>query len=162
MIGTGLAFAVGGPMIVAAIGAGFWLFGDASLLGVVAVAARTAPISFVIGVVFSGMLALIARGRGFEKLSLKLFSALGGGVGAATFTAMGLNGAFSAWSPGLALVNFVLLTSIGAGAAAATLWVARRARTTIGREDPPLGLTEGPAQTMETARDSAWARPGTW
>jgi hypothetical protein len=160
IIGTGLAFAIGGPIIVAAIGAGFWLFGEAPLLGVLFVAARSAPVSFVIGVVFSGLLALIARGRVFENLSLKLFSALGGGVGAAVFTAMGLNGAFNVWSPALAVVNFTLLTSIGAGAAAATLWIARRARATIDRVDPPLSLAEGPATTMDTARDHAWARPG--
>jgi hypothetical protein len=161
MIGTGLAFAVGGPIIVAAIGTGFWLFGEAPLASVVFVAARSAPVSFVIGVVFSGLLALIARGRGFENLSLKLFSALGGSVGAAAFIAMGLNGAFNVWSPGVAVVNFALLTSIGAGAAAATLWIARRARATIERDDPPLSLTEGPATPVNSVRDHAWARPGT-
>ena len=66
-------------------------------------------VSFVIGVLFSGTLALAARGRGFEKLSLKLFTALGGGL--AAYTAIGLSGAFSRRSLDTAGVNLLLLTN---------------------------------------------------
>ena len=49
MLGTGVAFAVGGPAIVATIGLGFWLFGNASLGGVAFTVARSSVVSFVIG-----------------------------------------------------------------------------------------------------------------
>jgi len=159
MIGTGLAFAVGGAAIVGTIGLGFWMFGDASLFGVAGVAARSAVLSFGIGVVFSGALALLARGRSFEKLSVKAFAALGGAVGLAAWTAMGLNGAFSAWSLDTALVNLALLTGIGAGSAAATLLVARRARSAhrtgkvTERLDAVYGAEAGRAD--DTARSAA-------
>lgn len=158
MIGTGLAFAVAGPAIVGAIGLGFWVFGDASLGGVAMVAARSAVVSFAIGVVSSGILALVARGKGFEKLSLKLFATIGAGVGLAAYTAMGLSGAFDAWSPSAAIGNFVLLTSIGAGAAAGTLWVARRSRVTLASSDEPLSVGEGAASTIHMSRDVERAR----
>ena len=153
MLGTGVAFAVAGPAIVATNGLGFWLFGGASLGGVAFTAARSSVVSFVIGVLFSGILALAARGRGFEKLSLKLFTALGGGVGFAAFMAMGLSGAFGAWSFNTGLLNFVLLTSIGAGAAGATLVVARRAMPAVDSGDERVSLGEGAASRVDMSRD---------
>ena len=158
MIGTGVAFAVGGPAIVAIIGLGFWLFGNASLGSVAFTAARSSVVSFVIGVLFSGILALAARVRGFEKLSLKLFTLLGGGVGFAAFMAMGLSGAFSAWSFDTGLVNFLLLTSIGAGAAAATLVVARKATAALDSGEEPVSLGEGSASPVDMSRDSERVR----
>ena len=158
MIGTGVAFAVGGPVIVATIGLGFWLFGNASLGGVAFTVARSSVVSFVIGVLFSGILALAAQGRSFEKLSLKLFTALGGGVGLAAFMAMGLSGAFKAWSFDTGLLNFVLLTSIGAGAAAATLFVARKATAELDSGEERFSLGEGPASSVDMSRDSERVR----
>lgn len=160
MIGTGLAFAVGGPAIVAAIGTGFWLFGDVPLSAVVLTAARSSVVSFVIGVLFSGTLALAARGRGFEKLSLKLFTALGGGVGLAAYLAMGLSGAFSRWSLDTAGVNLLLLTSIGAGSAAATLFVARKATAALGSDEERHSLGERPASPIDLSREPERARHG--
>ena len=154
MIGTGLAFAVAGPAIVLLIGTFFIVFGNASLGSVVATAARGSVVSFVIGVVFSGVLALVARGRIFEKLSLKLFSALGGGVGLLAWAAMGLNGAFKAWNVDTALVNLILLTSIGAGAAATTLFVARKSKAALNSREEQLGLGEGEASPIDMSRDA--------
>ena len=159
MLGTGVAFAVGGPAIVATIGLGFWLFGNASLGGVAFTAARSSVVSFVIGVLFSGILALAAHGRGFEKLSFRLFTALGGGVGFAAFIAMGLSGAFSAWSFDTGFLNFVLLTSIGAGAAAATLLVARKATAAVGSGEERVSFGEEPASSVDMSRDSERVRP---
>jgi hypothetical protein len=156
MIGTGLAFAIGGPVIVSIIGALFMVFGNASLSSVVFTAARASVVSFVIGVVFSGILALASRARLFEKLSLTLFTALGGGVGLLAWTAMGLSGAFTAWNFETGLVNLILLTGIGTGAAAATLLVARKAgaKTALGADEEHLELGEGEANPLDMSRDA--------
>jgi len=158
MLGTGLAFAVAGPVIVSLIGAFFMVFGNASLGSVAATAARGSVVSFVIGVTFSGILALAARGRGFEKLSLKLFTALGGAVGLAAWLAMGLNGAFIAWSFETGLVNLLLLTSVGAGAAATTLVVARKSKAALDGSEERLSVGEGPATPADMSRKSERVR----
>ena len=154
MLGTGLAFAIAGPLVVLLIGAFFMVFGNASLESVVMTAARGSAVSFVIGVVFSGILALAARGRLFEKLSLKLFTALGGGVGLLAWTIMGLMGAFKVWTPGDAIVNLILLTGVGTGAAAATLLVARKSPATLDASEEPLGIGEGAATPVDLSRDA--------
>ena len=158
MLGTGLAFAVAGPVIVSLIGAFFMVFGNASLGSVAATAARGSVVSFVIGVAFSGLLALAARGRAFEKLSFKLFSALGGGVGLVAWLAMGLGGAFSKWSFDTGLLNFLLLTSVGAGAAATTLFVARKSRVSQDASEERLSVGEGPATPIDMSREAERVR----
>ena len=159
MLGTGLAFAVAGPIIIGMIGLGFWIVGEAPLLGVVAVAARSAVLGFGMGFVFSGAVALLARGRTFERLSLPAFTALGGSVGLAVWTAMGLNGAFSAWSLDTAVANLVLLTALGAGSAATTLLVARRAKGAPNAADDQLALGEGPASTIDAQQSERHRAP---
>jgi|GEM_PF-5725453 len=53
---------------------------------------------------------------------------------------MGINGAFKAWDFDTGLLNFVLLTSMGGGAAMATLALARRGQRTLPREEEPAQL----------------------
>ena len=160
MLGTGLAFAIAGPLIVLLIGAFFMVFGNASLQSVLFTAARGSVVSFVIGLAFSAVLALAARGRLFEKLSLRLFSALGGGVGLLAWTAMGITGAFNVWTLNDAVVNLILLTGVGTGAAAATLLVARKAGApaAVGAEEERLELGEGAAPPLDMSRDAERAR----
>jgi hypothetical protein len=141
MLGTGVAFAIGGGALLASIGTALSLFGGPPMRAVLATAARGSVLGFLLGVAFSGLLALLARGRTFEKLSLKAFVALGAGVGIVAWVLMGVNGAFHAWSLDTAILNFVLLTLMGGGSAAAVLWLARRAQGAPGdaerAESPP-------------------------
>lgn len=159
-LGTGIAFAVAGPIIVGAIASLFWLFGDLKFEYAVGAALRSAPLSFVLGVAFSGVLALVARGQAIERLSVRTFGAIGGGIGLTAWAAMGLTGAFSAWSPGTAVVNLVLATSIGAGSAAATLALARRARGGLAAGEDVQHLGTGAAGPIQYARSAVPADRG--
>ncbi|HEV8449249.1 MAG TPA: hypothetical protein VGQ44_20660 [Gemmatimonadaceae bacterium] len=128
MIGTGLTFAVGIGAVTTAVGAFAWLRGRASVVEVLRVAGRFSVASFLLGVAFAGVLALTARGRRFNKLSLPLVGSLGAGAGFLYWLFLASTGG-RAWSPRLAIINFGLLTVMGAGSAIATLLIARRARS---------------------------------
>lgn len=104
--------------------------------------ARGSFLSFPVGVAFSGLLALTARGRTFEKLSLLQFGLLGAGVGFLLFLLMGVTGAFQAWSVETGILNFTLLTSMGGGSAVATLLLARRGRRALPPTDETPRLDE--------------------
>ena len=126
MVGTGLAFTVGGGIVGLLVGTPIWLFGDLPALDVIGVAARFAFVAFPIGVVFSGLLALTARNGTFEKLSMTRVTALGAGVGLVCFGLIGVNG-LRVWTLPLALLNLTSLLLMGGGSAAAILLLARRA-----------------------------------
>jgi len=140
MLGTGLTFAVG----VGSVGL---------LLGIVALALGAASpsdfgmvgklsvIAFLVGVGFSGALAITAHGRTFEKISLRYVSALGAGGGLLYYLFIGFMNGFSRWSPLNAIGNLLILTLLGSGSAAATLLVARKAAGALksGEEFPSLG-----------------------
>ena len=160
MLGTAVAFAIGGPAIVGIVALAFWLFGGAPLGAVAVAVLRSAPICFIIGLAFSGLVALLAQGRMFEKLSIKLFAALGAVVGFALFMLMGLGGAFEAWSATDGIVNLLLLTSVGAGGAAATLALARKTSTpaAVGAEEETLSLGEGAAIPVDMSREGERVR----
>ena len=83
-------------------------------------------IAFPIGVAFSGVLAITARGRPFEKLSLPKVAVLGAGGGFLLFGLLAVN-AWQAWSVSTAIVNGVFFTLAGGGSATASLMLARRA-----------------------------------
>ena len=141
MFGTGLTFAVGVGLVASAIGAAFWLGGAVTGREVAQIAGKSSVVAFLLGVAFSGVLAVTARGRQFNKLSLRLVGGVGAGAGLLYFLFLAVNGGRN-WSPRDAIGNFVLLTVIGGGAGAATLRIARRtgaprpAREPLGRLEP--------------------------
>ncbi|MGH7622591.1 MAG: hypothetical protein ACREMU_09660 [Gemmatimonadaceae bacterium] len=142
MFGTGLTFAVGVGLVAAAIGAAFWLGGEVTGREVAQIAGRSSVAAFLLGVAFSGVLAISARGRQFSKLSLRLVGSLGAGAGLLYFLFLAVNGGRN-WSPQAAIENLVLLTVIGAGAATATLLIARRAGASLQSDDSLRGLEAG-------------------
>jgi hypothetical protein len=144
MIGTGLAFAAGVGVVASMIVVlPTWLLlgGDAGREMLVMVI-KSSIWAFPIGVAFSGVLAITARGRPFDKLSLPRFAALGAGGGLLLFGLLAVN-AWQAWSVSDAIANLALLTLLGGGSATATLMIARRAGPALEAGDEPRSLGEG-------------------
>lgn len=98
--------------------------------------------AFPVGVAFSGMLSLTARGRSFEKLSVLRFMALGAGGGVLLFGLLALN-AYDAWSLRDALGNLAIFVVMGSGSATGALLLARRAQRSLESSDDPERLGEG-------------------
>ncbi len=130
MIGTGLAFAAGVGVVASITGAVVWLAGGITGRELMQIAGKFSVVAFLLGVAFSGVLVITARGRRFSKLSLRLVGALGAGAGLLYFVFLALNGGRN-WSVRDAIANLVLLTLMGAGSAAATLMIARRAGSAL-------------------------------
>src|SRR6185312_4798255 len=81
MLGTGVTFGAG-VGVAGSIAAGIaWAAGGGTAHELFGLAGRFAVASFLLGVVFSGVLAITARGRNFSKLSLRLVGGLGAGAG---------------------------------------------------------------------------------
>lgn len=144
MIGTGLTFAAGVGAVSAILGLVALVAGQVSGRELLEMAGKLSVVAFIVGVAFSGVLAISARGRAFDKLSLRLFTALGAGVGLLYFLIIGVNNGFRVWSAGDAVGNLTFLTLLGAGLAAGTLIVARKAghALTSGEELRRLGEGE--------------------
>lgn len=142
MIGTGLTFAAGVGIAGSVVGGIAWLFRGLSTHGLINVVAHTTVASFLLGVAFAGGLTLVARGRGFSKLSLPLVSALGAGAGLAYWIFLRVNGGRT-WTPRLAVLNFVVLLLMGTGSAAVMLLIARRARFARAAPDDTQALSAG-------------------
>ena len=140
MIGSGLTFSAGGAVVGALIAVPLAVLGAVAPAELLPVVGRFAVAAFPLGVVFSGALAITARGRSFDKLSLPLFAALGAGVGLLAFALLGASGAWAAWSTADMLANLTILTLMGAGTASGALLLARRARPALppGEETPRL------------------------
>lgn len=151
MLGTGLTFSVGvgvvGSMVAAVIGLVTGLQGGIELVRFVFASAIWA---FPMGVAFSGVLSLTARGRSFDELSLPRFAGLGAGAGLLLFGVLALN-AWDAWSMATAMVNAGLFVFLGGGSATATLMLARKAEPVPESCDEQLALepvdpTPGPGE----------------
>jgi uncharacterized integral membrane protein len=153
MIGTGLTFAVGVGIVASVVSAVVWLSGGISRLAILQIAARASVVAFILGVAFSGILAITARSRKFSKLSLRLGSALGAGAGLLYFLFLAMNGGRN-WSSRDAIVNFVLLTVMGAVSAAATLTIARKSGAALESGGELESLSEGDASTLRSQRAS--------
>jgi hypothetical protein len=125
MIGTGLTFGIAVGAIVTAVGTVATLFGKASFLGSLRIAGRMSVASFILGIIFSAILAGLARSRRFGAISIGRFALLGVGAGLVYFGALSINAAH-VWSVGDAIRNLVILTVLGGGSAAGTLALARR------------------------------------
>jgi len=142
MIGTGLTFAVGVGVVGSLIGLTALAFGQASLDDLRFVA-KLSVVAFIVGVGFSGVLALAARGRTFDKLSLGYVTALGAGGGFLYYLFIAAMNGARVWSVRLALLNLTILTVLGAGSAAAMFLLARKAKETLGSGEQARSLGEG-------------------
>ena len=143
MIGTGLTFSAG-VGVVSAVLAGLvaLLPGSQGGIELARLVVASTIWAFPIGVAFSGFLAMSARGRTFESLSLPRFALLGAGGGLLLYAPLAAN-AWQAWDTPTALVNAAILVGLGAGSATATLLLARRARPALTSDEEALALTEG-------------------
>lgn len=143
MVGTGLIFSVGVGVIASAIAAVTWLVAgmprDVELPRLVVASAIWA---FPIGMAFAGFLALTARGRSFEKLTLPRVALLGAGGGLLLYGVLAAN-AWHAWSLRAALANLTIFVVLGGGSATTALLLARRAGPALKPGDDPPRLGEG-------------------
>ena len=127
MVGMGLTFSAGVGVVASTIAGLVWLLpgieGGPEMSRVVVASAMWA---FPIGVVFSGFLAIAARRRSFDKLSLPRFAAMGAAGGLLLFGVLAAS-AWHAWSLPTALANLAVFLFLGSGSATAALVLARRA-----------------------------------
>jgi hypothetical protein len=144
MIGTGLIFATGVGVVASMILVlpTWLLLGGDSGREMLVMVIKSSIWAFPIGVAFSGVLAITARGLPFDKLSLPRFAALGAGGGLLLFGFLAVN-AWQAWSVSDAIANLALLTLLGGGSATATLMLARRAESALKSGDEARSLGEG-------------------
>lgn len=143
MIGMGLTFAAGVGVVASAIAVPMWLLsGGDSGREIIRLVVASSIWAFPVGVAFSGVLALTARGRPFDKLSLPRFAALGAGAGLLLFGVLGIN-AWHAWSVADAIANGAIFVLLGGGSATATLMIARRAELALKSGDESRRLGEG-------------------
>jgi Na+/serine symporter len=103
--------------------------------------AKLSVVAFLVGVGFSGVLAIAASGRTFERLTLRFVTALGAGGGLLYFLFIAAANGARVWSASAAIANLMILTLLGGGSAAATFLLARRAGRSLksGEESPLLG-----------------------
>jgi O-antigen/teichoic acid export membrane protein len=143
MLGMGLIFSAGVLAVASTIAGIAWVVSGGTLGRQVLIpVVGSALWSFPIGVAFSGLMALSARGRAFDKLSLPRFAAMGAGAGLLLYVVLAAM-AWPAWSAQAAIVNAVLFMGLGGGSATVTLLLARRARPAITPGDEPRRLGEG-------------------
>ncbi len=143
MIGTGLTFSVGVGVVASMIAGLVWLLtGSEGGREMTRLVVASSIWAFPIGLAFSGVMAITARGRTFDKLSLPQFAALGAGVGLLFFGLLAIN-AWDAWSVTTAIVNATIFVVLGGGSATATLMLARRAGPALKSGDEPPRLGEG-------------------
>ena len=147
MLGMGLTFSVGVGLVASAIALIPMLLFQASPLEMLIPVVGSALWAFPIGVAFSGVMALTAGGRTFEKLSLPRFTAMGAGAGLLAFGLLSVN-AWDAWTVSAAIGNATILMGLGGTSAAVSLLLARRARPALEASDDGLRVESGqPAPT---------------
>jgi hypothetical protein len=140
MIGMGLVFAAGVGVVGSMILVLPWLLsGGDSGLEMLVMVIKSSIWAFPIGVAFSGVLAIIGRGRPLDQLSLPHFTALGSGAGLLLFIALAVN-ARHAWSAADAIANAVILVLLGGGSATASLMLARRGGAALTSGDESRSL----------------------
>ena len=146
----GLTFSAGVGAVASAVAGLVWLLpgveGGPEMIRMVVASAMWA---FPIGVVFSGALAITARGRSFDKLSYPRFAAMGAGVGLVFFGLLATN-AWQAWDVTTALANATIFVVLGGGSATGALMLARRAGPALEPGDESLSLGQGTATDEES------------
>ena len=100
--------------------------------------------AFAIGVAFSGILAIAARGVRFDKLSLPRVAVLGAG-GGLVLAGLLVAATWQEWSAWDALVPVTFLPLLGGGSATATLVLARRAGPALKSGDESRSLARDEA-----------------
>jgi hypothetical protein len=153
MIGTGLTFAAG----VGVVGSIAGVVG--LLLGMLVVddlrmVAKLSVVAFLVGVAFSGVLAISARGRAFDKLSLRFVTALGAGGGFLYFLFIAAMNGARVWSVPDAILNFTILVLLGGVSAGGTLILARKAGRALKAGDELRGLGDGEIETPVARRET--------
>lgn len=156
MVGTGLTFAAGVGAVSSMIGFVAMLVGELSAISFLQEVGRFSVVAFLVGVAFSGVLAIAARKRSFDRLSLPFVTSLGVSVGFLYFLFISISG-HKVWSVSLALFNLGLLLLLGGGAAAGTLLVARRAGRALNSGDEQRELAEGEIEIPINVRESEQA-----
>ncbi len=143
MIGMGLTFAAGVGVVASMIFVlpTWLLLGGDSGRDLLVMVIKSSIWAFPIGVAFSGVLAITARRRPFDKLSLPHFAALGAGAGLLLFGVLAIN-AWDAWSVTTAIANAPIFVLLGGGSATATLVLARRAGPALKSGDESRSLGE--------------------
>lgn len=143
MVGMGLTFAAGVGAVASTIAGLVWLLpGGGGGREMIRVVIASAFWAFPVGVAFSGFVAMTARGRSFDKLSLPRFAALGAGGGLLLFGVLAAI-AHDAWTVSTALSNLTVFVTLGSGSATASLLLARRAERALKSGDEPRSLSEG-------------------
>ncbi|HCT59200.1 MAG TPA: hypothetical protein DGD08_18520 [Gemmatimonas aurantiaca] len=137
MIGTGLTFAGGLGGLAGAAALLGWAVGELTVFEIGQVTVRVSVVSFILGVAFSGALALVARRQSFASLSVPLVASMGGVAGLLYYLFCLVMAGYRAWDVSAAIGNFVLLVTLGACAAVATLLVARQARASADEDTMP-------------------------
>lgn len=146
MLGTGLTFSVGVGVVGSVVAGVAWILaGGGDVTELMRLVFASAVWAFPMGVAFSGVLSLTARGRSFDELSLPRFVALGAGAGLLLFGVLALN-AWDAWSMSTAMVNAGLFVFLGSGSATATLVLARKAEPAWESGGDPATLEPGDEQ----------------
>jgi hypothetical protein len=140
-LGTALTFAVGVGAATSVVGVVAMVFGTATWISVARTAGRNSVVAFLLGLGFSGLLALASRRGWLQRLTFPRVAVLGATAGLAYYGFIALN-AWAVWTPRAAVGNLVALLGIGAGAASGTLLLARRGRAELGRGDDARLLDE--------------------
>jgi len=153
MIGTGLTFAAGVGVVGSILGLVGLLLGELSWDDLRMVA-KLSVVAFLVGVGFSGVLAIAARGRTFDRLSLRYVTALGAGGGLLYFLFIAEANGARVWSAWNAIGNLTILTLLGGGSAAATLILARRAGRALKSGEESRSLGEGRIEAPLARRDT--------
>ncbi|MEO8635443.1 MAG: hypothetical protein ABI587_09220 [Gemmatimonadales bacterium] len=153
MIGTGLSFAAGVGVVSSILGLVGLLLGALSWDDLRMVA-KLSVIAFLVGVGFSGVLAIAARRRTFDRLSLRYVTALGAGGGLLYFLFIAATNGARVWSVWNAIGNLTILTVLGGGLAAATLILARRTGRALKSGEESRSLAEGTSETPLARRDA--------
>lgn len=153
VIGTGVTFAAGVGVLASAIGVAVWLADRISARELMQIVGKSSVVAFILGVAFAGVLAITARARRINRLSLGLVSGLGTGAGLLYWIVLAFNGGRN-WSTRNAITNFLLLTAMGAGSAAATMMIARRARSALDSGGGLSGLGAGDEEIVPSRRSS--------
>lgn len=158
VIGTGVTFAAGVGVLASAIGTVVWLADRITARELMQIVGKSSVVAFILGVAFAGVLAITARARRFNKLSLGLVTGLGAGAGLLYWIVLAFNGGRN-WSTRDAIANFVLLALMGGGSASATLMIARRARAALDSGDGLTGLGAGDEEIVPSRRSSKESIP---
>jgi hypothetical protein len=142
MVGTGLTFAAGVGVVGSLLGLLGVLLGQLSWDDL-RIVAKLSVVAFIVGVGFSGVLAIAARRLTFDKLSLRFVTGLGAAGGFLYFLFLAAANGARVWSVRAAIANLAILTLLGGGSAAATLILARKAGRALQSGDESHRLGDG-------------------